>query len=472
MSTNKIFNINTGTILLVISYAWPIIIETSLQMLIGWIDTIMISRRLGEFSFNGVDTANSLMGIITLILMVLVTGSGILIAQYVGAKDKDKSNEVAGQSILFTVISSLIITIPLLIFGENLLNLMPVQDQEIIIEGHTYLQYIVLFLPIQAVMMLLGRLIKSTGDTKRPMVAMVGVNIINTTLNYIFLFGLPFTAIGGNFGIEGPAIASGVSRTLGLMFLIYIVTNKNSILSLKLAGITKANIKLIKEITAVGVPAGLEQIFYRGGMFLFRLIVMSLGSNVQAAAGFSNRIEAISFVPIFGLSMAISILVGQKIGSQDYQKAREITNTSVKISVTFMILASLIFILGGPFILSIFTTNQETINVGTMILYMIALAQPAKAINMSLNGTFRGAGNTKWVMWVTFLGTLFVCVGLGYILGIVFGFGIYGLWTAVILDEWSRAIVNLWYYKQGKWTEYRLVENKEKELQGSNFQSA
>ncbi|WP_353892228.1 MATE family efflux transporter [Proteinivorax hydrogeniformans] len=456
--------IHKATVLLIASYALPIIIETSLQMLIGWVDTIMISRRLGEFSFNGVDTANSLLGIITLVLMVLVTGSSILIAQYVGAKDKEKSSQIARQSILFMVISSLVLMIPLIFLGKNLLKLMPIANEEIISQAHIYLRYIVLFLPIQALMMLLGGIIKSTGDTKRPMFAMVGVNIANTALNYFFLYGIPFINIGGNSGIEGPALASGISRSIGLVFLVYIVYQKNFALSLKLKEIFKANLKILTEITTVGIPAGLEQIFYRGSMFLHKLIIMSMGSSVQAAAGYSSRIEGISFIPIFGLSMAVSILVGQKIGGKDIEKAKEITDTSVKISIAFMIFAGLTFIIGGPFILRIFTLEKNTIATGTTILYMIAFAQPAKAINMSLNGTFRGAGNTKWVMWVTFSGTLFVCVGLGFLLGIVLNWGIYGLWAAVILDEWLRAAINWYHYKTGNWASYRLVDSKHEKV--------
>ncbi|WP_350344821.1 MATE family efflux transporter [Proteinivorax tanatarense] len=443
--------------LMIISYAWPIIVETSLQLLIGWVDTIMISRKLGEIAFNGVNTANSLLGLITLVLMVLVTGSNILIAQYIGAKNPKKASEIVHQSLFFMITTSIVITFLLTLFGPKLLNFMPVENQEIIQQANIYMKIIVVFLPIQGVMMLLSGVIKSTGDTKRPMLAMVFVNLSNTALNYIFLY-----KVGENLHIQGPALASGISRSIGLLFLIIIISQKDFLLSLKLKKIFKSNFHLLKEIAYVGTPAGFEQIFYRGSMFLLNLIIMSLGSSVQAAASYSSKIEAISFVPIFGLSMATSILVGQTVGNNDFIKAKEITNFSVKISIIFMVAASSVFILFGPYLLKIFTSNENTIATGTTILYMIALAQPAKAINMSLNGTFRGAGNTKWVMWVTLIGTAFICVGLGFTLGIIFNLGIYGLWAAVILDEWTRALINWLYYKHGNWASYRLVNISDK----------
>ncbi len=443
--------INKGNFKIIGTIAIPIIMESFLHMTIGWIDTIMISRKLGGISFAGANTSNSLIGIITLVLMVLATGSGILIAQYIGAKNNFKGSQVAEQSLIFMVLLSLLLAIPLLTFGKDLLRLFPIENHNIITEANTYLSYIIWFLPIQASLMLLSGVIKSTGDTKSPMLAMVLVNLLNTFLNYVFLYKL-------SFGIEGPAIASGISRSFGLLLLILIINKRNFQLAIRLKNLFIIKLKVLFEITKVGLPAAIESLSYRGSMFFLQLIIMSLGTTTQIAAGFAAQVEQISFVPVFGLSMAVSIIVGKKIGAQDQRTAKNISKFTTIISTMFMALAGLSFLLFAKTLLSLFTTDTQTLSQGTKILYMLALAQPAKAINMSLNGTFRGAGNTLWVMWVTILGNWIFCIAMGYFLSVWLQLGIYGLWTAIIFDEWIRAIANIIYYKKDNWVKSVVIK--------------
>ncbi|AGB42006.1 putative efflux protein, MATE family [Halobacteroides halobius DSM 5150] len=435
----------------IINLSVPAIGEMFLQLALINADTIMLGR-LGGVALAAAGLSKQLAGINTIILFAIATGTTALVARYVGAKDYSLASKVVNQSILIgLLLGGLIFGVGFFLASVSL-KLLGAKP-EVLNLGVDYLK-IILSSVIPAALMIIGNsVLRAGGDTKSPMIVTGVINIINIVGNYLLIFGI---GVLPKLGLIGAGVATLVARSVGVGIVIWRLVNNQFGIELNYKQILKFDFKVLKQILRIGIPSAFERFAFKGGQLVIMRVIAILGTVAVATRQIALSIETFSILPSYGLSIATTTLVGQKLGAKRDDEAKEGSLLANK----FGILATLV--LGGLFFLfpkqlaRIYTSDPKLIPKAALCLQILALAQPAKALNMILGGTFRGAGDTKFPMYLTFIGVWGLSLPLTYLLGVKLSLGLVGIWLAMVVDEWFRALVCIYRFNTNKWNRVEL----------------
>lgn len=454
--------------------AWPAIAENALQTLLGIVDTAVVAR-LGVAALSGVGAAQQLIWILTTALVAISMGTTVLVARHIGAKQKSDANSVLKQSLLLALASSAIL-MPIGFLAHPMMTLLGLES-DAANEGAIFLG-ITLFSALPLVIMFIaGAAMRGAGDTRTPMLVTMGINAINAILAVELVFGgvraseilggwIPSLSFIPEMGVAGSAWASVIARTIGAIALVAMFFMPKAAVSLKRGGGGSwlPNFDIVGRVLKIGVPSALEQLFMSLGILIYSLLVIGLGEVVFAASRLALNAVFLSQLPGFGFSIAATTLVGQSLGAKSPKRALLGAQLSVRSAVIWMGFMGVVFFFFGEFLMKLFTDDPRLIALGVDSLKVIALYQPMLAMAFVLGGALRGAGDVKYPMWVTTIAVWLVRLPVGAFLGLPavcvpgtdtclpgLGWGLPGIYAALIAETSFRAIL-LWFrFREGKW---------------------
>jgi putative MATE family efflux protein len=201
----------------------------------------------------------------------------------------------------------------------------------------------------------------------------------------------------------------------------------------------------------VGLPSGIEQFFFRSGHMVYARILAELGTVAYAANQVAINGWSLSFMPGFGFALAATTLVGQSLGARDPDGAQQRGYTAYRLGAGLMAIVGLILVLFPAQIVGFFTNEPEVVALGTLPLQMVGLIQPILGAAMIFAGALRGAGDTRWPMVVTGGSIWLVRLPLAYLFGLLLGWGLLGIWGALVIDLALRGLLNFLRFRSGKW---------------------
>jgi putative MATE family efflux protein len=208
---------------------------------------------------------------------------------------------------------------------------------------------------------------------------------------------------------------------------------------------------VIKRILNIGLPGAMEQVVFQAGFLVFAAMAVSLGTHNYAAQQVAFTVNGFSIMPAFAFGVAATTLVGQSLGAKDPERAERSAQAALKNGTLWMIVMGVAFLIWREPLVRIFTTDPDVWQPAEMCLIVMAFSQPFLAISMVYASALRGAGDTRATLVITFAGIWLVRVVLGYVLGIVLGLGLLGLWIAWFSDWFVRAILVALRFRTGKW---------------------
>ena len=356
--------------------------------------------------FAGKISANALAAIaksFPLYFIIIATGVGIvsasnaLISNSLGAKDDRTASLYVAQSLLYSVIVSIVVTIIGLSFSDDLLIFMG-SDQETINLATNYLNVIFFATFIFLIQISLNGALNAQGDTKSYRNVLIVSFFLNIGLNPLFIFGLgPIPA----FGIAGLAIATVIAQLLGLFYLAYKVycCELKQYLSPKCF---LPKFDLIKNLTNQSVPMMMNMFMIGLGIYNILFFVSKFGYLAAAGYGSALRIEQILLLPVIGLNTAVLTIAGQNFGAKFFDRVDESYTKAIIVGSLFMILAGIIIFLLADNIVSIFTDNQEAINFGADYLKVAAFIGPVYPVFFITNALFQAIKKPIYTVIITF----------------------------------------------------------------------
>ena len=356
--------------------------------------------------FAGKISANALAAIaksFPLYFIIIATGVGIvsasnaLISNSLGAKDDRTASLYVAQSLLYSVIVSIVVTMIGLSFSDNLLRFMG-SDQETIKLATDYLDVIFFATFIFLIQISLNGALNAQGDTKSYRNVLIVSFFLNIGLNPLFIFGLgPIPA----FGIAGLAIATVIAQLLGLFYLAYKVycCELKQYLSPKCF---LPKFDLIKNLTNQSVPMMMNMFMIGLGIYNILFFVSKFGYLAAAGYGSALRIEQILLLPVIGLNTAVLTIAGQNFGAKFFSRVDESYTKAIIVGSSFMILAGVIVFLLADNIVSIFTDNQEAINFGADYLKVAAFIGPVYPVFFITNALFQAIKKPIYTVIITF----------------------------------------------------------------------
>ncbi|AMQ22077.1 MATE family efflux transporter [Geobacillus sp. JS12] len=422
---------NKQKIRVILALAVPAMIENILQTVVGFVDTLFVSK-IGLVEVTAVGIANAILAVYMAIFMALGTGTSALIARSVGAKDFEKAKSIAKQATWIAILIGLLFGLISLFFAEPLLKIMGAEPNVLEV-AVTYFRIVAVPSVFISLMFVFGSILRAAGDTKTPMKVSVWINIVHIVFDYLLIFG--FWKFGG-LGITGAAWATVIARILGTIALYrYIVKSKLHFSLFDGFSFNDSPRSLIK----LSTPAAAERLIMCLGQVLYFGLIVHIGTATYAAHTIAGNIEIFSYMPGYGLAVAATTLVGQNLGANQKKEAYSYGMLTTGIAVLFMSFIGVILYFFSPWFVIWFTTDKNVIDMVTTALRIDAFAQPALAIGLVLAGALQGAGDTKSPMYSTAVGMWVIRVIGVYILGIQMGMGIAGVWLSILIDLFVRA---------------------------------
>ena len=432
----------------------PIFIEIALVMLLGAVDTVMLSS-LDENSDNAVAAVgldNQLISLVFLIYQFISMGAAIVCAQYIGAGLKKRLVQVVGIAVIVNLLLGLAVSAFLYFNAESLLKLMGLRD-ELMSDGLVYLKITGSLSFFQAVSLAFSASLRSADMAKYPMRITVVVNIVNIFGNYCLIFGhlgLP------EMGVAGAAVSTAASRFVS-MVLLMIVHTKKHIGRFPKEYFTPFPWAELKKVLKIGVPAAGEELSYCSSQVVITFFINKLGNEALATRTFCAN--AIMFVNLFVCSIVQGgdILVGHLVGKSKNTAAYTMGNYIFRRAVLITMIVSLSLALSGRFILGFLTENQNIIATGTIIFFIDVVLSFGRVENIFAVGTLRSTGDAVYPVVIGITFQWLIAVGISYLLGIPLGFGLIGMWVGFALDENVRGIVLMRRWHSKKWHGKKLV---------------
>ncbi len=430
----------------------PIFIETLLIMMLGAIDTIMLSQ-YSDNSVAAVGVVNQLVMFAFLIFEVINIGTSVLCSQYLGARLEKKMVQVVGVSLLLNLVFGLLVSAILHFGAEPLLHIMGLRPS-LMGDGVSYMRIVGAFAFFQAMSLTISASLRSVNKAIYPMMVTVLVNIMNIIGNYTLIFGkFGFPEMG----VEGAAISTAFARGVS-MLILFVILFKKHISTFPLSYFKPFPFIELRNLLKIGLPSAGENMSYSFSQVVLTYFINMLGN--EALATRTYVVNIVMFVYLFAIAMAqggaitIGHLVGQKKIRAAYLLGKYVMRWSIFVSLSL----SCLWALGGPWIFDMLTDNETIVQLGIHILFVDIILEVGRAVNIYATNALRSAGDVNYPFYVGVVVQWSVAVGLGYLLGIHWAWGLIGMWCAFLLDENIRAVIFIHRWNSMKWAKKAFVE--------------
>lgn len=441
-----------GNKLSLFALTWPIFIEMLLGMVMGNIDTFMLSH-YSDQAVASVGVANQILFFINLMFNVVSAGTSIIIAQNLGAGREKTATEVASVAIVLNMLFGVMVSGLLLCGGKFVFHLMNI-PQELAPQASTYLMITGGFVFIEAVRLTLSTIIRSYGLTRLTMYVALGINVIHLGGNYVVLygpFGYPFT------GISGVAMSTVFSRLIGL-FLLLILLRVRTDFNWKLKKLRFTTIKThASALFKIGIPTAGESFFSTLAQICITSFIALLGTQALSAKIYAQNIGMFNNLFTISLALATEILIGRFVGAKLFDDAYKRGKRYVKAAVMMSAGSALLIALCSSFLIGLFTDNEVIINQAVQLLWLAVLLESRRSGNLILINALRAAGDVKVPVYISMTSVWIISVSLSYVLGVHFGFGMVGVYIAFIADEWIKTLLLRSRWKSRRWEQIDLI---------------
>lgn len=440
----------------VLRLAIPIVVEQTFVMLLGVCNTMMAGH-IGEEAVSAIGMVDSINMLFISFFAALSVGATVVVAQQIGQGQSKKANETAKQAMMSGIIVSGIITLFLWIFRVPMINFLYGSAEELVkSDAKLYIEFTLLTYPFIAVEQISNGILRGTGDTKTPMTITMFMNVVNIVLGYILIYGLHVLSIP-SLGIMGAAVAIAIARTIGTIVIIIVLFRGSRNIKISKIYPFKFDMKIQKDIFNIGIPAGMEQVIFQTGKLIVQVFIVTMGTASIAANAIGMSISQIINVPGNALCLAATTFVGQYVGKNDIKGAKSILMYLVKFTTLSLVTIGILFVPIAEWLASFYTNDPEVIRLTAVLIKSNSIALLAWGISFVLSAGLKGAGDTRYTMVTAFIGMWVFRICLGYILGILCGIGVLGIWIAMYIDWIVRGSMYLIRLRGVKWIRHRLV---------------
>ena len=425
--------------------AGPIFVETLLVMMLGAVDTFMLSR-YSDNSVAAVGVDNQLMNLVFLLFEIVSLGTSILCSQYIGAGRRDKVIQVVGISLLFNTLFGLTISAGLIFLAEDLLLWMGLRP-DLMADGLPYMKIVGGFAFLQAISLSLSAALRSADKAKYPMYVSMVVNVLNIIGNYTLIFGkFGMPALG----VEGAAISTSICRLVSVVIL-FVVLFKKHIPSFPKELFTPFPWGELKNLLKIGIPSAGEHISYSLSQIVITYFINIISNQALATRSYVTNIVMFTFIFAISIAQGGAILIGHLVGMKKIQAAYTIGKRIMRMGVAMSVSLSLLTAIFGKQILSMLTSDPWIITTGASILWVEVLLEHGRALNFFGVNALRSTGDIYFPVNVGICVMWTVQVIGSYVLGISMGWGLVAMWAIFALDENIRGFIFVRRWNSFKW---------------------
>ena len=432
--------------------AVPITFGYILQDTFNIVDMIFVGR-LGPAAIAAVGVSGNLLRLIAVFSLGISTGAGIMVAQYLGARNHAQAGHVAMQAILlafFFAIGIGIVGYPLAEFG---LRAVRTTDLEVIQLGTTYMHIILVGISTMFLSMTLGSIFRAGGDAITPMVVLILSTLINIVLDPLLIFGLwKFPKLG----VAGSAYATLIGRGIGVIILLFLCFSGRAPISLRNVQFRSDLVEML-DILRLGIYSSMQGFWRHLSRLGFLWVIGPYGKYVVAAYTICMRLRILVMNPGFGIANAVAPVVGQNLGANQIERAEKSAKVGNMLGTTVMAGIGALFLIFPEMFIQIFTNDLEVIKIGSVYLQFLSLTFGFIAFSLVLGKALNGAGDTLSPMIITLAAQM--GVGLGLVILLSHYIGLKGVWIGIALSNVVQGAAMWLWYRTGNWKTIKIVKN-------------
>lgn len=450
-------------ILAIITLAWPTMLEQLMQTAVQYVDTAMVGV-LGTQATAAVGATSTVNWLVGSTISAMSVGFLAYIARARGAGQEEQARRAAAQAVLVVLAAGGLFTVLTVTLSKQVPVWMQVDPA---IRDLASKYFFILYLPMlpRAASIIFGTVLRAAGDTKSPMKIGVLVNLVNVVLNFLMIyptrqvtvFSLSLTIPGCGWGVLGAAIASAVAFVVGGVVITVILWHHPTV-SPK-GHRLRPDAQILKPCFKVAFPNMLQRFGTSLGYVAFASMINSLGEVSTAAHTIANTVESAFYIPGYGMQTAAATLTGNAYGARDRKKMNDLASLFLPIEIALMILSGGCLFLLAPTLMKIFSSSPSVIELGSIVLRMVAVSEPFFGFSIIVEGMMQGVGRTKAPfvynvvgMWcIRIIGT-FVCTQLLH-------FGLVSAWACMIAHNMFIFTMFLITYLRRSWNPLEERQN-------------
>ncbi len=431
--------------------AGPSVVEAVLVALVGIVDTIMVSS-LGDLAIDAVGITTQPKFVILCFIMALSTGTTAVVSRRMGQGDRIDANRVLRNIFVVGTAAILILTTLGSIFAEPFLRLAGAHESYLA-DAVVYFRIICISLIFQGLNQLINAAQKGSGNTKISMTTNLVGNLVNILFNYLLIGGVgPFPRLE----VKGAAIATLIGSVAAFTISLLRVFVKKHYLNVFVPGGWKMSMSVLKPVFRVSGSALIEQLIMRFGFFSFNMIVAKLDPLAYATHIIGMNMMTLSFCFGDGFQVAATALAGQSLGAKRPDLAYVYCSIGRRVVVIVSALLSVFFITMRYPLMRLYTDTPEVIEMGGVCLIILAAITYMQTAQVICTGCLRGAGDTRYVAVISLIAIGIIRPAGGYLLAYTVGWGLYGAWLGMLIDQTMRLILSSARVRKGKWLEIQL----------------
>jgi len=434
----------------ILEFSIPLLIGNFVQQFYNTADSIIVGRYVGDNALAAVGSAWPILNLLLVLFVGVSTGAGIMVSQYYGSKEREKLSRTIGVCLTLTAITSIIVMIIGPLLTRPLLVLLST-PAAIIDWCNDYL--VIYFLGIVGFSYynILSGILNGLGDSLSALVFL----LISTTLNVVL--DIWFVA-GFNMGVPGVALATVLAQFISAILCFMKLKKMSDVFDIKLSYFIphkEYSLRLIK----LGLPSGLTQAIFSFAIVTVQSLINSFGEMVIASYVVVMRVDGFAMLPNFSFGTAMTTYTGQNVGAGKLDRVKKGTQDGLKIAVSVAVSITIIILLFGRYLMSIFTDTPELVEFSMRMMKILALGYIAMAITQVLSGVMRGAGDTITPMLISLITTIGLRIPIAYGLAYFTRSDQYpngrpeSAFVSLLIAWVMGSVINGFFYARGKWKE-------------------
>ena len=387
LSRRKDVDMTTGNISRhIISFALPLLVGNVFQQLYNAVDTWVVGNYVSNEAFSAVGTVGPIINMLIGFFMGLSAGAGVVISQYYGAKREEEVSRAVHTAIVMTLILGALFTCIGIFMTPFMLQLMKT-PAEVLPESTAYLT--IYFSGLMGLMLynMGAGILRAVGDSQRPFYFLVVCAILNTVLDLLFV--LVF-----HMGVEGVALATILSQGVSALLVMITLLRTDGCIRMQLSSL-RIHWDMLKKIFRVGIPAALQMAVTAFSNIFVQSYINFFGADCMSGWTAYAKIDQLLFLPMQSISLASTTFVGQNLGQNQVDRAREGVRVALRIAVCATVIMMIPLLVFASPIVRFFNSKPEVVEYGAMLLRWLSPFYVLCCFNQIYSGALRGAGNTK-----------------------------------------------------------------------------
>ncbi len=452
----KKLKINKITFKAFMVIAIPLALQNLMTTTVTLVDNVMVGS-LGDTAIATVNLANQFFFIFNLMIFGMGSGAAVLMSQFWGKGDKSGMRRIAGLTFVLGLAIGLVFCFVAIAFPELIMKIFSA-DKAVIAGGKVYIKIIAATYPLTAITMVISYFLKSAEEVKIPLFGSIVSIFVNILFNYFLIFGkLGFPCLG----IAGAAYATLLARIVECIYVYAISFIKIDFLRQQIRDYISFSKELLTSFLKISCPVIINETLWSIGISLYFVVYSRIGATPEegtaavAAVNIASLAEKLSSVFIFGMSHAVSIIIGKEIGSGRVKRARYNAAQFGLIAPIVGVIFGALMVAVMPLFISFFAVSQKAEIYAMHLIIIMALSLPVKNFTLvDIVGVLRGGGDTVFSCVLDVSCVWLIGLPAAFITGFILKLPLEVVFASTLIEEVFKFVILYKRVKSGKWVNY------------------